>query len=767
LVIKKGQRKKEILKLDKTTFKIQIKGRVQGVGFRPFVFNLAVKHNKNGYVTNNGGGVVIYLNSEESDAQFFLESIIKNPPISSKIISYSLNKVSPKSFSGFEIKSTQALESVNTPLTPDFAVCANCISEMSNPTNRRYLYPFTTCVNCGPRYSITTKFPFERLNTSLKSFEMCKDCSLEYESPLDRRFHSQTNSCSVCGVNLELTDHSGEKLKVTKKEIIPLVASLILEGQIVSIKSNNGYVLCCDATNKSVIKRLRERKKRLSKPFAVLYPSLEKIKKDHVLNEYEEKILTSSIAPIVVIKNSKPFKIAMEAIAPRLNSIGVMLPSSSLLYLISKHVGGPIVCTSGNIHGSPIISDKEEAKRLLSSVTDYFVHHNLGVEFPQDDSLVKITNNKLLILRRSRGFAPSNISDLIPPENGLLAMGAHLKSSFSLVPNDHIYTSQYLGNLDNFEVVKRFKDVLNKQIKLLNFSPTTIIIDSHPSYQSSLLGLDYATHFNAKISKVQHHKAHFASVLGEHNLFKSKEKILGVVWDGTGFGDDSAIWGGEFFIYQSNSMLRHSHFEYFDWLANEKMAKEPRLSLFSLLNSEGQDIFLNKFSEQEVKIYSNLKDKNKLKTSSVGRLFDAVSSVLGLCDYNSYEAEASILLEQYASDYHNSDHIDFLQDITYDKIPSKIIIQQVLNAVELGINKEKIACSFIYTLAKSIVRLSNITGVKTIACSGGVFQNTLLLSFLSDLCENHKIQLKINRKLSCNDENISFGQLMYFQNINN
>jgi len=767
LVIKKGQRKKEILKLDKTTFKIQIKGRVQGVGFRPFVFNLAVKHNKNGYVTNNGGGVVIYLNSEESDAQFFLESIIKNPPISSKIISYSLIKVSPKSFSGFEIKSTQALESVNTPLTPDFAVCANCISEMSNPTNRRYLYPFTTCVNCGPRYSITTKFPFERLNTSLKSFEMCKDCSLEYESPLDRRFHSQTNSCSVCGVNLELTDHSGEKLKVTKKEIIPLVASLILEGQIVSIKSNNGYVLCCDATNKSVIKRLRERKKRLSKPFAVLYPSLEKIKKDHVLNEYEEKILTSSIAPIVVIKNSKPFKIAMEAIAPRLNSIGVMLPSSSLLYLISKHVGGPIVCTSGNIHGSPIISDKEEAKRLLSSVTDYFVHHNLGVEFPQDDSLVKITNNKLLILRRSRGFAPSNISDLIPPENGLLAMGAHLKSSFSLVPNDHIYTSQYLGNLDNFEVVKRFKDVLNKQIKLLNFSPTTIIIDSHPSYQSSLLGLDYATHFNAKISKVQHHKAHFASVLGEHNLFKSKEKILGVVWDGTGFGDDSAIWGGEFFIYQSNSMLRHSHFEYFDWLANEKMAKEPRLSLFSLLNSEGQDIFLNKFSEQEVKIYSNLKDKNKLKTSSVGRLFDAVSSVLGLCDYNSYEAEASILLEQYASDYHNSDHIDFLQDITYDKIPSKIIIQQVLNAVELGINKEKIACSFIYTLAKSIVRLSNITGVKTIACSGGVFQNTLLLSFLSDLCENHKIQLKINRKLSCNDENISFGQLMYFQNINN
>jgi hydrogenase maturation protein HypF len=197
------------------------------------------------------------------------------------------------------------------------------------------------------------------------------------------------------------------------------------------------------------------------------------------------------------------------------------------------------------------------------------------------------------------------------------------------------------------------------------------------------------------------------------------------------------------------------------------MAKEPRLSLFSLLDSEGQDIFLNKFSEQEVKIYSNLKDKNKLKTSSVGRLFDAVSSVLGLCDYNSYEAEASILLEQYASDYHNSDHIDFLQDITYDKIPSKIIIQQVLNAVELGINKEKIACSFIYTLAKSIVRLSNITGVKTIACSGGVFQNTLLLSFLSDLCENHKIQLKINRKLSCNDENISFGQLMYFQNINN
>lgn len=427
----------------------------------------------------------------------------------------------------------------------------------------------------------------------------------------------------------------------------------------------------------------------------------------------------------------------------------------------------PIVCTSGNIHGSPIISENDSAQERLSIVADFFVHHNLPIQFPQDDSVIKIADNKQVILRRSRGFAPNYLTEDNTIESDVLAMGAHLKSTFSLVPNAHIYVSQYFGNLDSYDVLERYQKTIKQQLNVFNCSPKTVLIDAHPAYQSSIIGKELSQSYNAEVIKIQHHKAHFASVLGEHQLFDSEEKILGVVWDGTGYGDDDAIWGGEFFIYENHTMERVSHFEYYDWLANDKMAKEPRIALLSLLENENTHYIKDKFSDTEWKIYTKMLQNNVLKTSSVGRLFDAVASALNIKDINTFEAEDPMLLENCALTYSKSYYIDFLHNVDYDKVPSKLIIEVLIKAYNEGFCKELLAYSFIYTLAKSIITLSKKHNTNTIACSGGVFQNSLLIKILSRLCRSHKINLKINRKLSVNDENISFGQLMYFQNIKN
>ena len=750
------------------TYKIQITGCVQGVGFRPFVFNLAKRKGLFGSVSNNEKGVIIYINASKEHANHFLNEILTNKPEISIIISHSLEIVSFQEYKDFSIVPSKNNQHINIPLTPDFAVCNYCKKEIKDPKNRRYNYAFTTCVHCGPRYAITTKFPFERANTTLSNFEMCNDCKDEYTNPTNKRFHSQTNSCKDCGITLKLVNNLGETAEENQQEIIQKTAEFISKGKIIAIKNTNGYLLCCDATNKEAIQQLRERKQRPNKPFAVLYPTIKAIKNDFVLTKKEEVLLQNNVAPIVVVQNSKITKIETAAIAPDLNQTGVMLPSSSLLELLLHRLQKPIVATSGNIHGSPIISEEIEAQKLLKNVADYFLHHNLKIAFPQDDSVVKIVNNQQIILRRSRGLAPNYITTETIATEPILAMGAHLKSTFTFVPNQHTYVSQYFGNLDSYEVLERYKKTIQKYEILFNSKPKTIIIDKHPQYQSTVLGKELSQEKNAKLIEIQHHKAHFTSVLGEHNLFNSKEKILGVIWDGTGLGDDSNIWGGEFFIYKNKEIKRQNNFEYFNWIANDKMAKEPRLSLFSLLNDNTRHLIKDKFSSTEWKIYSKTLKNNTLKTSSVGRLFDAVASALDIIDINSYEAEAAMLLEDCANSYKNEDYVDLLEFKNYDTIPSKLLLQIVTKAYKLdGTSKAYIASSFIYTLTKLIVREALKNNIKTIACSGGVFQNSLLIKMLIERAKDENINLKFNRKLSANDENISFGQLMFYQNIKN
>ncbi|MCG8493428.1 MAG: Sua5/YciO/YrdC/YwlC family protein, partial [Sneathiellales bacterium] len=355
---------------------------------------------------------------------------------------------------------------------------------------------------------------------------------------------------------------------------------------------------------------------------------MDRIKTDFEVTSEEEGMLLSPVAPIVILNPKKrKLDLKREQIAPGLQRLGVMLPSSSLLTLLMDSLNIPIVATSGNIHGSPIIADQKEAVEKLSDVVDYFLHHNLRISFPQDDSVIRFADNHKIINRRSRGLAPNYLEQ---EKTGgemskILAMGAHLKSTFTFVPNSNIYVSQYFGNLDNYDVTNRFGQSIFQFGKLFETEPRTILIDSHPNYQSSIIGEELAETWKSNIVSVQHHKAHFASVLGEHHLFGTEEKILGVVWDGTGWGDDQAIWGGEFFSYEKYTMQRLTHFEYVDWLASDKMAKEPRLSLFSMLDKEEVDVCKHKFSETEWKVYNQMLKKNILKTSSVGRLFDAVA----------------------------------------------------------------------------------------------------------------------------------------------
>lgn len=749
------------------TFKIQIKGRVQGVGFRPFIFNLANQHQLKGTVSNNENGVIIFCNASKVGAENFLKAILFNKPEIAIITSHAIEESVYTEFNDFTIVPSKTKTQINLPLTPDFAVCESCKTEILDPENRRFNYPFTTCVQCGPRYAITTKFPFERVHTSLTNFGMCEVCMDEYARPSDRRFHAQTNSCRACGIQLKLVTNIGETITENQTDCIDKAVQFISNGKIVAIKNTNGYILCCNATNPEAIKTLRARKRRPNKPFAVMYPFIRMVKADFELTPYEEDSLKSRVAPIVILQNTKNRRVSTQEIAPNLNQTGVMLPSSSLLHLLIQKIGTPIVATSGNIHGSPIIFEEEEAQNQLNEVADYFLHHNLDIQFPQDDSVVKFVDSQELIFRRSRGLAPNYIDAKFNEEKPVLAMGAHLKSTFTFIPNSQTYVSQYFGNLDNYDVLKRYESTIENYFEVFQTKPKTILIDKHLQYQSSILGKELVSKWNANLQEIQHHKAHFASVLGEHDMFNSGEKILGVIWDGTGLGDDNQIWGGEFFVYQRNEIQRVAHFEYYDWLANHKMAKEPRLSLFSLLDNEDRDYIKHKFSKTEWGIYVKTIKTNTLKTSSVGRLFDAVASALDIIDLNTFEAEAAMLLENCAAGYTKNNPIDFLHNDNYIEIPSRKIIEAIIKAYKNGLSKEHLAYSFIYTLAKTIIKMAKAHNMKIVACSGGVFQNSLLINILTQMSKKGKINFKFNRKLSANDENISFGQLMYYQHIKN
>ncbi|MDZ4147753.1 MAG: carbamoyltransferase HypF [Flavobacteriaceae bacterium] len=747
------------------TYKIIITGQVQGVGFRPFVYALAHQFQLKGTVSNNELGVLIQLSGEEKNVVTFYKSLIKNPPKVSKINTHLLAEIPFKSYSGFKIIPTRKTKKLNLQLTPDFAMCADCRKEISDPKNHRFNYPFTTCVNCGPRWAVTKTFPFERHHTSVDAFGMCRNCQVEYNNPDNRRFHSQTNTCPDCGISLSLTDASGYELCALKTDVFKKVAKLIEEGKIIAIKNTSGYLLCCDANNPNAIRRLRSKKNRPNKPFAILYPTLSILKQQLFIHKNQEKSLTSSESPIVIIpKDNFKGDLALTDLAPGLNQLGVMLPYSGVLQLLADELTIPIVATSGNLHGSPILSNREDAVHVLNKIADYFLHHNLEICNPQDDSVVKFSSKfqHEVMFRRSRGYAPNYFGEIPRSTEKIMAMGGHLKSTISFLPNDYLYISQYLGNLDNYDVYQRFAKTAEQLVHLFEQKPDVVLTDSHPTYQSTQFGIESAKKWQAKHFHIQHHKAHFASVLGEHKLFD--KNVLGVIWDGTGYGDDGQIWGGEFFDYQPKTIHRLAHFEYFNWLAGDKMAKLPKLSLLSLADESMDETIANKFSKAERNIYSALKKSNTLKTSSVGRLFDAVASLLNICDVNSYEGEAAILLENRINAYDLKKCKTYCSISADGNIPTQILLKNLFTDWKNGASKEQVITNFLYTLASLVFEMADRHHHTNIAFSGGVFQNTTLIDMLIEIAKG-KYKLFFNSNLAPNDENISFGQAMCYLNL--
>ena len=749
------------------TYKIAIGGRVQGVGFRPFVSKMAKRMGLLGYVSNNEDGVVIVVSGETDTICDFYKDLLEDPPPLARIKSHNCEEVEHTQYDTFIIVPSQTESKLNLALTPDFGICPECRLEVLDPLNRRYQYAFTTCVNCGPRWAITQTFPFERDHTTIAEFKMCPACLSEYEDGDDRRFHSQTNTCPDCGIKMELTNNQGTSLEVEQATVFKKVNELIRDGNIIAMKNTGGYLLCCDATNSDVVKRLRQLKRRPKKPFALLYPSIEMIEDDFNPEPCQIRELCCVERPIVIVSNKGySGEIVIDDIAPGLQQLGLMLPYSGILELLSKELEVPVIATSGNIHGSPILKDRQEAIDSISEIADYFLHHDMVISNPQDDSVVKFSfkHDQRIVFRRSRGFAPNYLEYVKRTEEKIMALGGHLKSTIAYAPNDYLYLSQYLGNLDHYQVYNRFKDTAKQFQELFDQEPDCVLVDKHPAYLSTQYGLELSKKINSPVFKIQHHKAHFASVLGEHDLFESVEGILGVIWDGTGFGDDRQIWGGEFFTFQDAGITRSGHFEYYNWLAGDKMAREPRLSLFSLNQDDQAEFLDDKFSQQERRVYRSIKESNTLKTSSVGRLFDAVASLLDICDINTYEGEAAILLENYITDY-NFEQLTCYMRVDADRIVStKLFWDCMYKDFLSGTKKEKIILNFLYTLAKSVTDMAALLGLKKIVLSGGVFQNTVLIDMIKELCEN-RFELFVNINLSPNDENISYGQLMYYVNL--
>jgi len=756
------------------TYHIHINGIVQGVGFRPFIYQLAKQIELNGYVKNGNDGVHIFFNASEKIANSFLKKIKQEAPKQSKIISLELYKIVNRIFTGFSIEVEEDICEKKVLISSDKAICNNCKNELHDISNRRYRYPFITCTQCGPRYSIINALPYERFNTSMQKFTMCKNCSDEYNNVDDRRFFSQTNSCNDCGIELSIHENASAIISGNSEEILSHTKDLLQRGKIIAVKGIGGYLLLCDANSSDSIQLLRRRKHRPSKPFAILYPDIESVQNYFELNKQEKELLLSEEAPIVLLypKQNVFNNLSVKNIAPGLKRLGIMLPSNPLLELIASDYEKPLIATSANISGSPIIYKDEDALEYLFEIADYIVSYNRDIVIPEDDSVAQVSkySTQQIILRRSRGYAPSFLNYKPRKQECILSTGVFLKSSFALSINGNVFVSQFLGSGESYESQEMYKDTLNHWLKLYEVKPDVIITDKHPGYFSHQYAIVLADKFKTKIKFIQHHEAHFAASLAENNLLHAAEPVLGVVWDGTGLGDDGNIWGGEFFKYENNEMLRCYHFDYYPAIAGDKLALEPRIASLCASNDVWMhlDNLKEKFIEAEWSNYQTLIQTTNLFSSSVGRIFDAVASLLNICDKQTYEGEAAMYLQFLAEEYvdENGFEMDdsyFKEDSHYYRIPTASLIQGIIIDIKKGKTKNYIAAKFHYSLVCLIDIVAKNINVEIICFSGGVFQNSLLVDWIQKKYSN-RYQLGFHKNLSPNDENVSFGQLVYHDN---
>ncbi|BAS67260.1 carbamoyltransferase HypF [Bathymodiolus septemdierum thioautotrophic gill symbiont] len=751
--------------------KITITGAVQGVGFRPFVYKIARQFNLVGEVYNDSAGVVVIVQCTQIQLDQFLSLLKSDVPMLAKIANINIENdyQSNQFYDDFSIGQSSKGE-ISAIVLPDASICKDCIADITDKNNRRYGYAFTNCTNCGPRFSIIKEIPYDRNSTSMSVFSMCEQCKKEYQNPVNRRFHAQPNACADCGPQLQLTDMHGNDIVVDN--IIKETVSLLKQGKIVAIKGIGGFHLACLASIEFAVVALRERKHRKHKPFALMAKNLSMVKQYCFVSDQEECLLTDKASPIVLLNKANDR--LPDQIAPKQKNLGFMLPYSPLHYLLLQELGEPLVLTSGNQSHNPQIIDNQHALNELESIADYFLMHNRDIVNRVDDSVVQYVAGDLRVIRRARGYGPTSLS--LPKgfssHSGLLAVGAELKNTFCLLTESQAIVSQHIGDLKTLESYQDFQNNIDLYQQLYSAKIKQLACDLHPEYLSSKYADNYAQTNNIKLEAIQHHHAHIAACLFEHGGAIDSDKVLGVVWDGIGLGGDNSLWGGEFLLADYVGFKRLAQFEYVPLLGGDKAATQPwrmAYAYFKHYNLELGDFFTNKPTQDlEALLGSNIPLN---LTSSVGRLFDAVAYVLGICPKHiSYEAQAAIELESLAKSccYDNNAKLEGYEfELKTTSSHCQIDIKQIWLGILLDL-KNQVECSIIaYKFHLCLARLLfEITQqlkqdylFETVVLSGGVFNNKLLLALTCELFNKiDGITLLTPSQLPFGDGGISLGQ---------
>ncbi len=743
---------------------------MQGVGFRPFVYRLARRYNLAGWVRNTSGSVEIKAEGEEEALGQFLSALRTEAPPMASIQEITVRPLPPKHHASFDIRKSHAEEGKYQLVSPDIATCRDCQNELFSPADRRYRYPFTNCTNCGPRFTIIEDIPYDRPRTTMRHFKMCPDCQREYDDPLDRRFHAQPNACPRCGPSLELTTSEGRSIKCA--DTIQKASELLREGKTLAIKGLGGFLLACDATSSRAVQQLRQRKKRPSKPLAVMITSVEEVKKHCRVSPEEEKLLLSPQCPIVLLDWKREDSSVCEEVAPGLKYLGVMLPYTPLHHVLLRETGLPLVMTSGNRSEEPIAMENEEALSRLGGIADYFLLHNRDIYSRYDDSVYLVERGTPQAIRRARGYAPYPV--ILPfKSRQLLACGAELKNTFCLTKDEHAFLSQHIGDMENEETLEHFENTIELYKSLFRIEPEVIACDMHPEYLSTKYALKLAKESGLKPVPVQHHHAHMVSCLVENNIDRP---AIGVVFDGTGYGTDGSIWGGEFLVGDRESFERAGHLEYVPMPGGTAAINKPyRMALGYLYHLLGQDAplaglpILSQLDPGEAAVIKRQLERglNSPLTSSAGRLFDAVSALAGVRGTVDYEAQAAIELEMLAPD--ETDHLDLsLYPFAVAEEPGRKVVKleelisAVVTDVRKGVPVPIISARFHQSVARIIVRTCQViareTGISAVALSGGVFQNRLLLRLATQGLETEGFKVLTHRFVPCNDGGISLGQ---------
>lgn len=784
---------------------LHIRGAVQGVGYRPFVYRLATELGLTGWVLNAAQGLFVEVEGTPEGVDSFCRLLQLEAPPRAMVHGLEIAELPVAGYTNFAIRHSNDDGAKTTVVLPDIATCPDCRREIFDPANRRFGYPFTNCTNCGPRYSIIRRLPYDRPHTAMADFALCPACQAEYDNPLDRRFHAQPNACPVCGPQLAFWDNRGHAL-ATRNDPLDAAGAAIRQGLVVAMKGLGGFHLLVDARNSAAVERLRRRKQRPTKPFAVMFPSLAQAQAHCLLSPAEVDLLLSPAAPIVLVRRrSTPAQTAQpicSAVAPGNPTLGVFLPYTPLHHLLLARLNFPLVATSGNLSDEPICIDNDEALERLAGIADYFLVHNRPIERPVDDSVVRVLAGETQILRRSRGYAPlpiarpdrwtdspvGNAKPAAPPTCQVLSVGGHMKNTVALAVGDNIFVSRHLGDLGNAHTFDAFVQAIDDLISLYEARPDVIVCDSHPDYPSARFAAQMAQERGVPLVAVQHHFAHVLACMAENgpatqrrrvaadgkdlHEFEEQKPVLGIAWDGTGYGTDGTIWGGEFLLVQGSDFRRVAHLRPFRLPGGEAAVREPRRAAFALLyECFGEEILgwewlpsIAGLQTDERRLFGQMIERgvNAPQTTSAGRLFDGVASLLGLCRRSSFEGEAAMALE-FAGDGQGDGAYDFRLHATADKplvMDWQPLLEGLLTDISQGQPVARCAARFHSTLAEAAVAVARRVGVPDVALTGGCFQNRLLSELTIDRLRAAGFRPHWHRQVPPNDGGIALGQVV-------